>query len=84
MSVHVLQHVHSLEDGAEDVKFIGVYSSRDNAQRAITRLSQSPGFFESPDGFCIDEYQMDRWPGLKTLKARRTISDIMIDRSDSK
>ena len=60
MTVYVLQHVHSFEDGEEDVKFIGVYSSRANAQGAMKRLSQSPGFSESPDGFCIDEYQLDK------------------------
>jgi len=60
MTVYVLQHEHSLEDGTEDVKFIGVYSSRAAAEQAITRLSQLPGFCESPSGFCIDAYQIDK------------------------
>jgi hypothetical protein len=59
-NVYVLQHVHSLEDGAEDVKLIGVYSSRTNAQAAIARLSQAPGFSYAPAGFHIDEYQVDK------------------------
>jgi hypothetical protein len=58
--VYVLQHVHALDDDAEDIKFIGVYSSRENAQAAITRLRLAPGFSESPDGFHIDEYQVDK------------------------
>jgi len=58
--VYVLQHVHSSENDAEDVKFIGVYSSRKNAQEAIERLSRVPGFLETPSGFCIDEYQIDK------------------------
>jgi hypothetical protein len=57
---YVLQHEHVREDGAEDVKFIGVYSSRDNAQAAITRLGQAPGFSEALAGFHIDEYQLDK------------------------
>lgn len=68
--VFVLQHVHSLDDGSDDVKFIGVYSSRDNAQAAITRLRQAPGFSEAPTGFHIDEYQIDKdqWmEGYSTL-----------------
>ena len=68
--VYVLQHVHSLDDGAEDVKFIGVYSSRENAQAAIVRLGQAPGFSEAPAGFHIDEYQVDKdqWvEGYSTL-----------------
>ena len=58
--VYVLQHVHSLEDGEDDVKFIGVYSSRENAQAAITRLGLAPGFSDALDGFHIDEYQVDK------------------------
>ena len=58
--VYVLQHAHSLEDGEEDVKFIGVYSSRKNAQAAIARLSQAPGFSDALAGFHIDEYQLDK------------------------
>ena len=58
--VYVLQHEHVREDGVEDVKFIGVYSCRENAQAAITRLRQVPGFSEAPAGFHIDEYQLDK------------------------
>lgn len=58
--VYVLQHAHSFEDGAEDVKLVGVYSSRENAQAAITRLTQAPGFLDAPAGFHIDEYQVDK------------------------
>ena len=68
--VYVLQHVHTADDGAEDVKLIGVYSSRENAQAAITRLVQAPGFSDAPDGFHIDEYQVDKdqWvEGYSTL-----------------
>ena len=59
-SVFVLQHVHSREDGVEDVKFIGVYSSREKADAAVTRLSCQPGFSDAPDGFHIDEYRADQ------------------------
>lgn len=59
-SVFVLQHVHSLEDGAEDIKFVGVYSSRQRAQEAVARLAALPGFADAPDGFHIDEYPVDR------------------------
>lgn len=59
-SVFVLQHAHALEDGDEDIKFIGVYSSRENAEAAVTRISRESGFSDDPDGFHIDEYQIDR------------------------
>ena len=58
--VYVLQHVHSMQDGTEDVKFIGVYSSRENAHAVIKRLSQTAGFSAAPTGFHIDEYQIDK------------------------
>lgn len=59
-SVFVLQHVHEREDGAEDVKFIGVYSSREKAQAAVARLAGLPGFAAAPDGFHVDEYRVDQ------------------------
>ena len=70
MKVYVLQHAHELEDGAEDIKFIGVYSSRENAEAARTRLVLAPGFSDAVAGFHIDEYQVDKdqWvEGYSTL-----------------
>ena len=58
-SVFVVQHIRAREDGAEDVKFIGVYSSREHADAAVARLSGLPGFSDVPDGFHIDEYRVD-------------------------
>jgi hypothetical protein len=59
-SVFVLQHVHTQADGAEDVKFIGVYSSRATADAAAARLGRLPGFSDAPDGFHVDEYRVDQ------------------------
>jgi hypothetical protein len=59
-----------MDDGTEDAKFIGVYSTRENAQAAATRLSKASGFSETPSGFHIDEYQIDKdqWvEGYSTL-----------------
>ena len=63
MKVYVLTHVHSVADGEEDVKLIGVYSSREKAQAAIVCLSQAPGFSEALAGFHIDELQDSLEPG---------------------
>jgi hypothetical protein len=59
-SVFVLQHVHAREDGIEDVKFIGVYSSREKADAAVARLDRLPGFSDAPGGFHVDEYRVDQ------------------------
>ena len=68
--VFVLQHLHLLPSGTEDVKFIGVYSSADSARAAVARLVQQPGFREHPNmadsstdageqGFYISEAILD-------------------------
>ena len=59
-SVFVLQHVHTSADGVEDVKFIGVYSSREEVEAAVSRMGRAPGFSCTPDGFHIDEYPLDQ------------------------
>lgn len=59
MEVYVLQHVHEFPDGSEDVKFIGVYSSKELAQAAVERLKTKPGFHDHPLGFHIDPYPVD-------------------------
>ena len=58
-SVYILQHVHIPHDDCEDVKFIGVYSTQKMAQQAIERLKAQPGFKETPQGFYIEEYDVD-------------------------
>lgn len=69
-SVFVVQHLHVLSDGTDDVKFVGVYRTRGTAQAAVERLNGLPGFCDHPDlvdptscndrnGFYIDEYQVD-------------------------
>jgi hypothetical protein len=54
MTVYVLQHTHVSEEGKEDVKFIGVYPSRESADEAIDRLTQQPGFRDASNGFSVD------------------------------
>ena len=62
-TVFVLQHARPKEDGDDDVKLIGVYSSQAAAQAAIARLRKQPGFSEYPDDFHLDPYEldMDHW-----------------------
>ena len=58
-NVFIVQHVHESAAGADDVKFIGAYSSRETAQAAVARLRRTAGFSAAPDGFHIDEYPVD-------------------------
>ncbi len=59
MTLFLLQHIHP-EDGIEDVKTLGVYSSAGNAERAKERYLRLPGFRDWPDGFCIASYDIDQ------------------------
>lgn len=58
--VFLVHHVHEFADGSESVKLIGAYSSLANAEAAVRRLATKPGFAELPDGFSIDEYEIDQ------------------------
>lgn len=57
-SVWLLQHVHAFDDGNEDVKLIGVYVSREDAEAAQRTVWQMPGFRETPEGFSISEHRL--------------------------
>lgn len=69
--VFVLQHVHVFEEGGEDVKMLGVYSSETRAADAIARYKILPGFSDSPNlaspesdqGFHITPYTLDEDEG---------------------
>jgi homoserine kinase type II len=56
----VLHHVAREDTPNEDVKLIGVYSTRTAAEAAIARMCLLPGFRDYPSGFHIDEYELDR------------------------
>lgn len=58
MEVFILHHVHEMDD-EEDVKLIGIYSTHANAEAAIMRLAQKPGFIDTPEGFEITAYTLD-------------------------
>jgi len=57
--VFVLQHVHELPGGEEDVKFIGVYSTEALGKDAIKTLRSQPGFSDHPQGFSLNGYELD-------------------------
>ncbi|GGN09109.1 hypothetical protein GCM10011609_56060 [Lentzea pudingi] len=47
------------EEEGDDVKMLGVYSSRENAMAWIDRAKELPGFRDDPECFHIDEYTLD-------------------------
>ena len=59
MKVFVVQHERLIDDKTSEVKFIGVFSKKENAERVVNDLSQKPGFSTYVDGFSIGEYELD-------------------------
>jgi hypothetical protein len=62
VDVFILWHVHELESG-DDEKLIGVHQTEDDAKAVIDRLRSQPGFKDTPEGFQIDRYEInkDHW-----------------------
>jgi hypothetical protein len=56
----VLHHTREDEDGYENVKLIGVYSSKERAERVVESYRGLPGFAEYPEGFSISAYEIDK------------------------
>lgn len=54
---------HSLPQ-SDRLKLIGVYTSQRRAAGALERTRLLPGFCEEPEGFTIEQYEVDRdhWP----------------------
>jgi len=52
---------HELEiDGCNELKLIGVFSTRERAEAAVDARRGKPGFVDHPDGFEIAAYVVDR------------------------
>jgi hypothetical protein len=58
-SVYLLWHTHQLNQEDEDEKLIGVYSTKINAEAAMGRVRDKPGFIDTPEGFEIVKYKLD-------------------------
>jgi len=83
--VYDLWHVHRRRLSDDDTKHIGIYSSRENAEQAIARLKDQPGFRRYPDGFEIYEAVLDRdgWEeGFVTINPQYAIIYKIVPRAE--
>ena len=67
---YFLYHIRYEDTDDEDVKLIGIYSSYKQAELAIERLKNKPGFIDFPDVFQIFDsvFNRDGWcDGFVTL-----------------
>ena len=44
----MVEHLHILYDDIEDIKFLGIFSIKEKAEKAIQMLSKQPGFKDFP------------------------------------
>ncbi|SEJ50049.1 hypothetical protein SAMN05660742_1098 [Propionispira arboris] len=62
-TVYILQHSYEVgEDGQfDEIKMIGVYSSRESAEKTIVRYKMLSGFKDYPIScFYISKYEIDK------------------------
>jgi len=60
-NVFILDHTYGSSDDEkkEALKRLGVYSSPEEAKKAIKIFVKQPGFKDYPDGFVIDKYRLN-------------------------
>ena len=59
LKVYILQHSRKTNE-EENVKTIGIYSSKKKAEEAKKRMKKLKGFKRYPRGFSIDPYVLDQ------------------------
>lgn len=62
MWIYLVKHAYRTPDMDEDVfetKTIGVFSNEKKAKEAIAKLRPMEGFADYPDGFSIEDYEVD-------------------------
>ncbi len=57
-TVYVLEH--AIDGLTENMRLLGVYDSKQEAEKAIRTLSDKPGFKDHLDDFLIDEYELNK------------------------
>jgi hypothetical protein len=53
-------HDYEDENGDEQIKFIGIFATKESAEAAVDALKKMPGFADYPLGFSIDFHPFDR------------------------
>jgi hypothetical protein len=58
--VFVVFHEYEDNNGDDQTKFIGAYTTREKAEAAVDSLRMMPGFADCPSGFSIEFHTFDR------------------------
>lgn len=75
--VYILHHSYEME-GQEQTKLIGVYTSAGEAEAAVARLKNQPGFKDRPDDFIYEAYELnkDHWTEGFSVMTTILVKDI--------
>ena len=65
MILYIVEHLHILYDDVEDIKFLGVFSTKEKAEKAIQILSKQPGFKDFPK--IIDDNDIEDFYIIKVV-----------------
>ena len=65
MILYIVEHLHILYDDVEDIKFLGVFSTKEKAEKAIQILSKQPGFKDFPK--IIDDNDIENFYIIKVV-----------------
>jgi hypothetical protein len=58
--IYIVQHARKTDAGHDEVKIIGAFGSKQSSETAVNQLKLKPGFKALPNGFTIDEYEIDK------------------------
>ena len=68
MILYIVEHLHILYDDVEDIKFLGVFSTKEKAEKAIRMLSKQPGFKDFPKIIDDNDIENDVIEGFYIIK----------------
>ncbi len=64
MTLYKVEHLHILYDDVEDIKFLGVFSTKEKAEEAVALLSKQPGFKDFSKIIDEDDIENDNIEGF--------------------
>ena len=68
MILYIVEHLHILYDDVEDIKFLGVFSTKEKAEKAIQILSKQQGFKDFPKIIDDNDIENDVIEGFYIIK----------------
>lgn len=57
--VYLLLHRRPKYDNLKDEKLIGIYSTKEKAEKVMKSYIELPGFRDYPNDFFLEEYELD-------------------------